>query len=75
MTRSMFGIRYFALSGLMILWLCHYIGLHPVLRYAALSGLHHPSSERARYTSEVVTPLALNNSKAASPLAIKKEKL
>lgn len=31
MRRSMFGIRYFALSGLMILWLCHLIGLHPVL--------------------------------------------
>ncbi len=34
----MFGIRYFALSGLMILWLCHLIGLHPILMYYTPSG-------------------------------------
>jgi hypothetical protein len=46
--RSMFGINYFALSGLL-----------------------HPSPERAKYTSEAVTPLAINISEAATSLATK----
>lgn len=85
MMRSMFGIRYIAPTGLLISWLCHFIGLHPMLRYATLSALHHHSPERALYNSEVVSPLAEYNSEAvmplatltrwASPLAVKTEKL
>lgn len=71
MKRSMFGINYFALSGLIISWLCHFLGLHPRLRYFALSGLLHPSPERAKYTSEAVTPLAIKISEAATPLSTK----
>ena len=56
------GNRYFALSGLWDSWLCHLIGLHPILIYEAPSGLplaqfyHNP--ERAEYINEKVTPLA-----------------
>jgi hypothetical protein len=64
--RSMFGIRYNALSGLWICWLCHFIGPHPMLRYTALSGLHLISPERAIYNSEAESPLA---SEWESPLA------
>jgi len=34
----MFGINDIALTGLRVSWLCHFTGLHPVLRYHALSG-------------------------------------
>lgn len=71
----MFGIRYFALSGLLIPWFCHYIGLHPMLRYAAPSGLPLYSPEKAIYNSEAVTPLAINMNDVIPPLVIKKEKL
>jgi hypothetical protein len=67
--RSMFGINYFALSGLWILWLCHFIGRCPMLAYNALSGLLHNSPERAKYISEVVTPLANYISEVVTPLA------
>lgn len=60
--RSMFGISYTALAGLRISWLCHFIGLHPMLVYNALSGQASQglqvSTEGAIYVSEVVTPLA-----------------
>ena len=75
MMRSMFGINYFALSGLWISWLCHFIGRCPMLTYNALSGLLHNSPERAKHISEAVTPLAINMSEALAPLAIKKREL
>jgi hypothetical protein len=40
-----------------------------MLAYNALSGLLHNSPERAKYISEVVTPLAKHISKAVVPLA------
>ena len=79
--RSMFGNRYKPDTVILrpfrawVTWLCHFIGLHPMLRYTALSGLHLYSPERAKYVSEAVSPLAEYNSEAATPLAIKKEKL
>ncbi|MBK8643542.1 MAG: hypothetical protein IPN15_15420 [Saprospiraceae bacterium] len=58
----MFGNRYFALSGLWDSWLCHLIGLHPILIYDAPSGLtlaqFYHSPEGAIYDNEAVTPLA-----------------
>ena len=58
----MFGNRYFALSGLWDSWLCHLIGLHPILIYDAPSGLtldqFYHSPERAVYDNVAVTPLA-----------------
>ena len=54
--KSMFGIEYFALSGLWVSWLCHFIGLHPMLEYYALSGQtlgqFHYNPESAKYTSD-----------------------
>ena len=38
MMNAMCGIKYIALSGLRVLWLRHFTGLHPVLVYVA--GLH-----------------------------------
>lgn len=79
--RSMFGNRYKPDAVILrplrawVSWLCHFIGLHPMLRYTALSGLHLYSPERAKYVSEAVSPLAINIGEAATPLAIKKEKL
>ena len=79
--RSMFGNRYKPDTVILrpfrawVSWLCHFIGLHPMLRYTALSGLHLYSPEMAKYVSEAVSPLAEYNSEAATPLAIKKEKL
>ena len=79
--RSMFGNRYKPDTVILrpfrawVSWLCHFIGLHPMLRYTALSGLHLYSPERAKYVSEAVSPLAEYNSEAATHLAIKKEKL
>ena len=52
-----------------VLWLCHSIGLHPILEYYAPSGLSPHSPERAAYNSEVATPLAAYNSEVATPLA------
>ena len=43
--RSMFGNRYKPDTVILrpfrawVSWLCHFIGLHPMLRYTALSGL------------------------------------
>lgn len=81
MMRSMFGNRYKPDTMTLhpfrawVSWLCHFIGLHPMLRYTALSGLHLYSPERAKCTSEAATPLAINISGAVLPLSIKKEKL
>jgi len=56
--RSIFGIRYIVDAKLsrpfraLILWLYHFIGLHPMLMYNALSGLNYRSAERALYYSE-----------------------
>jgi hypothetical protein len=78
--RSMFGIRYIVDAEILrpfrawVSWLRHSIGLHPIFRYNAPSGLSTHSPERAEYKSEAVSPLA-NNCAAASPLAIKTEKL
>jgi hypothetical protein len=52
MMRSMFGISYFAPSGLLISWLCHFIPLHGMLRYAALSGLSDYSPEGVIYAND-----------------------
>ena len=58
--RSMFGNRYKPDTVILrpfrawVSWLCHFIGLHPMLRYTALSGLHLYSPERAKYVSEAV---------------------
>ena len=76
--KSMFGVEYFALSGLWVSWRCHFIGLHPMLEYYALSGQtlgqFHYSPEKAKYTSDGHRP-SLNNSEAVSPLANKKREL
>ena len=68
--KGMFGIRYIVDAKLSrpfraeVSWLRHFIGLHPMLRYVALSGLFGNSPERAVYTSEAVSPLA-NSPKGA----------
>ncbi len=79
--RSMFGNRYKPDTVILrpfrawVSWLCHFIGLHPMLRYNTLSGLHLYSPERAKYVSEAVSPPAINIIGAVLPLSIKKEKL
>ena len=80
--RSMFGNSVYhptpidyALSGLRITWLCHFIGRCPRLADNALSGLLHHSPERAKYISETVTHLAINTSETVTPLTIKKRQL
>lgn len=79
--RSMFGIRYAALSGLRISWLCHFIGLHPMLGYYALSG-QAPTGQNTlgwgialSYNNTEISSLvrARYISEAVSPLANKKE--
>lgn len=78
--RSMFGIRILPDADryrpfrARVSWLCHFIGIHPMLRYTALSGLLWRSPERAVYVSEAVTPLAYI-SEAVTPLTIKKRQL
>jgi len=69
--RSMFGIRYKPDAEILrpfrawVSWLCHFIGLHPMLMYYTPLGLFRFSPERARYTGEVVTPL-VNNGEAVT---------
>ena len=61
LTKSMFGIDYFALSGLRSSWLCHFIELRSMLGYYTLSGqILVTSPERETSLSEAVTPLANN---------------
>ena len=82
--RSMFGIRYFALSGLGISWHCHFIGLHPMLMYYTPSGQALISPEGVYYpndgcgpsdkASSITSPQgAIYTSEAVTPLANKKE--
>ena len=93
--RSMFGNRYAALTakgdarsliyaaltGLRISWLCHFIGLRPMLRYYALSG-QAPTGQNtlgwgialSYNNTEISSPVrARYISEAVSPLANKKE--
>lgn len=76
MMRTMFGIRYKPDAEILrpfrawVSWLCHSIGMHPILRYNAPSGLSPHSPERAKYVSEAVLPLAEYDSEAVTPLAI-----
>lgn len=61
LTNNMFGIDYFALSGLRSSWLCHFIELRSMLGYYTLSGqILVTSPERETALSEAVTPLANN---------------
>lgn len=72
---------YAALSGFRISWLCHFIGLRPMLRYYALSG----QAPTGQNTLGWGIALSYNNtgisspvraryiSEAVSPLANKKE--
>jgi len=58
----MFGIRYIPDAEILrpfralVLWLCHFIGLHPMLKYAALSGHFINSPKGARYTNDGYSP-------------------
>ena len=62
MTRSMFGIRYKPDAEILcpfrarVSWLCHFIGLHPMLRYAALTEHFINSLKGARYTNDGYSP-------------------
>ena len=91
--RSMFGIRYIVDAKLsrtfraVVSWLCHFIGLHPMLKYEAPSVHFVNSPKGARYTNDglipsdiVVTKIisperALYTSEAVTPLAIKSKTL
>ena len=65
--RSMFGNRYKPDTVILrpfrawVSWLCHPIGLHPILEYYAPLGLRGNRPERAICTSEVVSPLAIKS--------------
>jgi len=63
----MFGIRYFAPSGLMILWLCHLIGLHSILMYYTPSGLILHSPERALFLNDGYSPSDRERTTITSP--------
>jgi hypothetical protein len=58
MTRSMFGIRVSTDADILrpfrayVSWLCHLIGLHPILMYYTPSGLTLHSPERALYLND-----------------------
>jgi hypothetical protein len=62
--RSTFGINDVAPAGLLVSWRCHFIGLHTMLAYYALSGhtLGQFHYNPARYVSEVVKSLAIKSS-------------
>ncbi len=87
--RSMFGIRYKPHAEILrpfrawVSWHC-FIGLHPMLRYAALSGHFINSSEGAAYANDghrpsgKKIPSSTTSSEGArynSPSQLKKEKL
>ena len=69
--KSMFGIEYFALSGLWVSWLFHITGLHPMLKYYALSGQtlgqFHYSPERVTYISDGHRPSPISIPFITSP--------
>ena len=69
--KSMFGIEYFALSGLWVSWHCYITGLHPMLKYYALSGQtlgqFHYSPEGATYTSDGHRPSLISIPFITSP--------
>lgn len=73
MTRSMFGIRYKPDAEILcpfrarVSWLCHFIGLHPMLRYAALTGHFINSLKGARYTNDGYSPTDIGVTIKASP--------
>ena len=69
--KSMFGIEYSALSGLWVSWLFHITGLHPMLKYYALSGQtlgqFHYSTERAIYICDGYRPSLIRIPSTTSP--------
>lgn len=73
MTRSMFGIRYKPDAEILrpfrawVSWLCHSIGLHPILEYYAPSWFPLYSPERASYTNDGYSPSYIGITNMVSP--------
>ena len=71
--RSMFGISLSLDADILrpfrayVLWLCHLIGLHPILMYSTPSGLILHSPERALYLNDGYSPSNIERTTITSP--------
>lgn len=71
--RSMFGISLSLDADILrpfrayVSWLCHLIGLHPILMYSTPSGLILYSPERALYLNDGYSPSDIERTTITSP--------